>query len=386
MSTSALERCVGNAQRFLSDNWSQRPLLHGHEDEGSFDDLASLGDFDHMVSSMFLRTPSFRMVKDGRTLPFPQYTKTARPTSGTIDGVANPAAIYDLFEKGATLVLEGLHRYWRPLSRFCRELEVELGHPVQVNAYITPPASQGFAVHSDDHDVFVLQVYGDKQWQVYDLAYDAGDPTTTLIDDTLSTGCCLYIPKGFPHSARTGEHASAHLTIGVLTHTPGTLLKEVVKLAEKEPLFQTPLPARLADDPDALRQAIRDHLRELTQWIDKVDVDEVAARAARVLATTRHEIVTGQLEQLLALPRLGRDSVVRRRAGSVCLVVAMDDELAVLLADRELRMPLLTEGAMRFIRDREEFEVGELDEHLDEAGSVVLVRRLIREGLLEADI
>jgi bifunctional lysine-specific demethylase and histidyl-hydroxylase NO66 len=384
MTAGALERCVGDAQRFLSRHWAQRPLLHQHE--GSFDDLASLNDFDHMVSSMFLRTPTFRMVKDGETLPLSRYTKTARPTSGTIDGIADPAAIYDLFDKGATLVLEGLHRYWRALSLFCRELELELGHPVQVNAYITPPASQGFAVHSDDHDVFVLQVYGDKQWQVYDMSRTADETTPPMIDETLRTGHCLYIPRGFPHSARTGERASAHLTIGVLTHTHVTLLKEVVKLAEKEPSFRAPLPVRLSDDANGLQEAVRDHLRELIRWLEKVDVDEVAMRAARVLATTRHEVVTGQLEQLLELPALRLESIVRRRPGSICLVLVKDDEVAVLLADRELRMPLSAERAMRYIGTQEEFEVADLARFLDGGSALVLVRRLVREGLLEAVI
>ncbi len=32
--------------------------------------------------------------------------------------------------------------------------------PLQINAYLTPPGSQGFATHYDTHDVFVLQVDG----------------------------------------------------------------------------------------------------------------------------------------------------------------------------------------------------------------------------------
>ena len=39
---------------------------------------------------------------------------------------------------------------------------------VQANAYSTPRGSQGFAVHHDTHDVLVLQVAGEKRWQLYD--------------------------------------------------------------------------------------------------------------------------------------------------------------------------------------------------------------------------
>jgi ribosomal protein L16 Arg81 hydroxylase len=72
--------------------------------------------------------------------------------------------VLGLFADGATVVLQGLHRYWPPLTELVRGLELALGHPCQANAYLTPPGSQGFAVHSDSHDVFVFQTAGTKQW------------------------------------------------------------------------------------------------------------------------------------------------------------------------------------------------------------------------------
>jgi hypothetical protein len=55
----------------------------------------------------------------------------------------------------------------------------------------------------------------------------------------------------------------------------------------------------------------------------------------------------------------------------------------VLLADRELEMPAFAEGAMQEIARRDRFRVDDLDEFLDSEGSLVLARRLVREGLLE---
>ena len=66
------------------------------------------------------------------------------------------------FEDGATIVLQGLHLNWQPLAEFCRSLEAELGHPAQANAYFTPRSAQGLPVHHDTHDVFSLQVAGEK--------------------------------------------------------------------------------------------------------------------------------------------------------------------------------------------------------------------------------
>ena len=73
-------------------------------------------------------------------------------------------------------MFQGLHRYWPPLTRLVAELELELGHPCQANAYLTPPGSQGFAVHSDSHDVFVFQTAGAKQWEVHTARRRRGRP------------------------------------------------------------------------------------------------------------------------------------------------------------------------------------------------------------------
>ena len=69
---------------------------------------------------------------------------------------------------GATLVLQGLHRTWGPIGDFTRALVRDLGHPAQVNAYITPASSRGFDPHYDTHDVWAVQVEGEKAWNIWE--------------------------------------------------------------------------------------------------------------------------------------------------------------------------------------------------------------------------
>ena len=71
------------------------------------------------------------------------------------------------FAQGATLVLQALHIHWLAAARYCRGLEMALECPVQANAYFTPARAQGFAIHHDTHDVFILQVAGSKRWRVW---------------------------------------------------------------------------------------------------------------------------------------------------------------------------------------------------------------------------
>jgi hypothetical protein len=76
--TSALERCVGDVPRFTRELWGRRPDVHAGADPGGFADLLTLDDVDAMVSSMALRLPAFRLIKDWATLPESAYTKAGR--------------------------------------------------------------------------------------------------------------------------------------------------------------------------------------------------------------------------------------------------------------------------------------------------------------------
>jgi bifunctional lysine-specific demethylase and histidyl-hydroxylase NO66 len=367
----ALQRCVGEVDRFFERYWAQAPLVAEGASQTAFDDLASLDDLDRMVTSLGLDSSSFRMVKGGKTLAPSSYSTASR---------VNGSAVYERFSEGATIVLESLHRYWPPLTDFCRALEMALGHRLQVNAYITPPGSQGFDVHRDSHDVFVLQVFGRKHWVVYDRDM----PERVLIDRDIERGTSLYIPEGFPHAASTGDGPSAHLTVGILTHESIDVFREVMKVAESDPLFRQRLPVHRVSDLEALRETVETEVDEMRAWLDKLDIDELTDRMARRVFATAQPIVRGQLRQFQQLDRVDGNTTLVRRRGAICLVSRKGEALRVLLADRELEMPSVVEAAMGEIARRETFQVRVLFDTLDEASAIVLVKRLVREGLLEA--
>ncbi|HJW60902.1 MAG TPA: cupin domain-containing protein, partial [Actinomycetota bacterium] len=327
------------------------------------------------------RYPAFRMVKEGKQLDRRSYTRSGRVGGQAVDDLADPRRVYELFYGGATVVLQSLHRFWPPLARFGRDLELALTHPVQVNAYVTPPASQGLGVHHDDHDVFVLQVYGRKRWDVHD---PDGGPKDQLIVAELAPGDCLYIPQRFPHAAWTVDTASVHLTVGVVPTTWGDVLRRAVVAAVEDGLSDTPLPAGYATDPAALTAGVADQLGEVRRRLDKLDPGAIALAAADRFWSGRPPILTGQLQQLLALEDIGEDTAVRRRPGAGCRLRQRGDRLEVLLGDRTLHMPARLAPAMGAILAGDRLVVGDLAGLLDPPSRLVLVRRLVREGLLEA--
>ena len=174
------------------------------------------------------------MAKDGTTLANRDFTSGGGAGAGIADQV-DDSKLTALFADGATLVLQALHRTWPPLIDFTQQLAAELGHPVQVNAYVTPPQSRGFDDHYDVHDVFVLQISGRKHWRIHEPVHpvplrdqpwtdrreavaEAAD-TPPIIDAVLEPGDCLYLPRGYLHAATALGGVSTHLTFGVHTWT-----------------------------------------------------------------------------------------------------------------------------------------------------------------------
>jgi bifunctional lysine-specific demethylase and histidyl-hydroxylase NO66 len=389
---SALERCVGDPGRFLAESWGRAPMIVPNPGGRGFADLLGFEDVDRLLATTGLRAPSFRLVKDGNVLPVDFYTRSGRTGSVAVSGMLDPALALRQFENGATIVFQSLHRTWLPLATFCRELDLALGHPTQVNAYITPPGARGLAVHEDSHDVFVLQAFGSKRWQVWPTRpgskggkVDPAGLGEPLHNVTMQPGDSMYLPMGTPHAASAQETVSGHLTIGILTVSWRSVAHDLFGRAEGRAELDERLPAGFHRDPEGFREAVANLVADLAKRVADVDPNEVADAAVRRFLTGRPPVLPGGFADVLDASALTSDTLVRRRAGSACVVALHGDRLSVYLGDRELRTPAWLEPVIRDVAERTELRARDLVPLLDLESSVVLVRRLVREGLLEID-
>jgi hypothetical protein len=335
---------------------------------------------------MALRAPAFRVIKHGATLDQASYTRQARIGSRTVTDLIDVGRVYAHFSEGATIVLQGLHRYWQPVTELCRELERELTHPVQANAYVTPPVAQGLRVHADPHDVFALQTYGRKNWVVYEggqtPAPDGSDATPTM-DIRLGPGDCLYLPKGTHHAARTIDSSSIHLTLGVRAMTWREVLQGQLDGAVASAGLDDPLPAGFAHNPALLADEAARRLSAVAEAVRGGAAPDALHAAARRFWTGRVPALHGQLQQLMVAAEIDDQTRVRRRPDAMAELQGGDGaQIHLLLADRTLRLPMAVEPALRQLLDSDVIAVGDLHRHLDEASRIVLVRRLVREGVL----
>jgi mannose-6-phosphate isomerase-like protein (cupin superfamily) len=321
-----------------------------------------------------IRTPSIRLAQDGAVLPESTYTRRATLAGKPLSGLVDPRRALAAFADGATVVLQGLHRYWPPLTRLVAQLELELGHPCQANAYLTPPGSQGFAVHSDRHDVFVFQTAGSKRWEVH-----TPDGVEEVV---LEPGLSMYLPTGTPHAARAQETVSLHVTLGINQLTWRGLVRRSVEQA----LARVPddhLPAGYLDDPGPLAGGLADRLEALAAEVRSLDSRAAVDAEVRRFLTGRSPRLAGGLRDVLAVGDLDDDSLLRRRPGHPCVLLDAGDRLEVLLGDRSLHVPAWLRPALDEVRARPELRPRDLADLLDPQSRLVLCRRLVREGLLE---
>ena len=366
---SALDLLSGDAQTFLSKVWASRVHLH-RTDPDDLVGLLSLDDADHLLTSTAIRTPSIRMAQDGSVLPESAYTRGATLAGKQLTGLVDAAKALALFGDGATVVLQGLHRYWPPLTRLVAELELELGHPCQANAYLTPPGSQGFAVHSDTHDVFVFQTAGSKLWEVH----GEDGPEEVLLEP----GLAMYLPTGTPHAARAQETVSLHVTIGINQLTWRGLLRRSLE----DVLAGVPdehLPAGYLDDPARLSGALADRLAALADDVRRVDATAAVEAEVKRFLTSRPPRLPGGLHDVLGT--VEATTTLRRRPGHPCVLLDRGEQVEVLLGDRAMTVPAWIRPALDEVRARESLTPADLP--LDPQSNLVLCRRLVREGLLE---
>jgi len=386
----ALRRCVAPPPgAFLAEHWERRPLLSRAADlPGGYDDLLCPGDVDELLGPRALRLPFFRLVQDGSGIDARSCTRAGVAGDTRLTDLPDPDRIAERYAAGATIVLNSLHRVWPPLGSFCRELAAELGHPVQVNAYVTPPGAQGFTPHHDTHDVFVLQVDGGKSWTVAEPVVElplASQPSSGLppgtaasspvaLCATLRPGDALYLPRGWVHSAATTDERSIHLTVGVLGATWYDVLGDLVAGAADEPAFRRLLPPPGATDEDPAG-----FLRRAADWLAAVPPQRVEAAVTARRARAVPPEPLAPLAQAEAGRVLAPGSALRPRAGLPGEVRTEGDQVVLRVPGRELRLPSYTEEAVRLALAAR-FTPAELA--LDPADALVLCRRLLREGIV----
>ncbi|MFE5873413.1 JmjC domain-containing protein [Streptomyces roseifaciens] len=176
--------------------------------------------------------PQFRVFCKGEEVhPAVYFTDSVSPRGQSISMV-NMHRLGDLLKEGATVILDQANVFDPTMEVACRALQWWSRERVQVNAYLTTNDASGFPLHWDDHDVLVIQLAGEKEWEVRGASrkvpmYRDTDPNNTPSESIVWSGLVkagdvMHIPRGHWHQAtRTGRGPgkSLHMTIGITKRT-----------------------------------------------------------------------------------------------------------------------------------------------------------------------
>jgi ribosomal protein L16 Arg81 hydroxylase len=379
----ALERAIEPlpVEDFLDSHWERRPYVASRNEPGRFDDLLSEAEVERLVCETAIRYPAFRLVKAGTKLDTADYTSDVPWRPHALTGTIDLDRVLAEWESGATIVLQALHVQSAPVAAFCRDLAGTLGHPVQANAYYTPRSAQGLPVHHDTHDVFSFQVAGEKRWLVYEPVWPLplkhqryssalGEPGPPVLDVTLRPGDTLYLPRGWLHEAATSGTDSLHITVGVNVHTWLDALRAALDECGDDLEFRR---APSEDGADALLERLRERLRP----------GEVVRRRRERLLRSRARVRPSGLRSLGALDELSVETPVMRQAALLFDLRADAEAVTLSFAGKTLVFPAYVRAEVEAIAAAEgPVRVHDLPGDLDDAGRLVLVRRLVREGFL----
>ncbi len=384
---------------FAGEYWGQKPLLsRAGELQQDFSDLFSAAAVDELVADRGLRTPFARMAKEGTVLAGGRFAGSGG-FGAEIGDQLDADKVLREFADGSTLVLQGLHRTWAPLAAFTRQLIADVGHPIQVNAYITPASSRGFDPHYDTHDVFVIQIAGEKRWTIHEPVHRdplADEPwtqhreavterarLTPYLEQTFAPGDVLYLPRGWVHSATALGDYTIHLTIGVSAHTRAELAERMITRLGASPGLRAALPMSVDRlSPADLQALVRDASADLVELLAGDDfADDIAAEAAADFRRALRAEPIHPLATVDAAKDLSSDTVVGWRAGLPARVTTAASHAVISLDGRSISLPAEAGTALEKLASGDPVRVGDLPE-LDEASAIVVARRLVREAVL----
>jgi ribosomal protein L16 Arg81 hydroxylase len=247
-----------STEQFLTEYWTQKAFHISAQDSQKFHSFFSWGALNYLLNYHKLSGADLRFSKEGKSLP----------------DTRDPRDWSDRLRQGATLIINGVHHRVPNVAKLAAQLREDMGYETHINLYCSPADQRGFDCHYDTHDVFILQIGGEKKWFVYreTVPYPTSEmpsskqnqPTDPpYLECVLKSGDLLYIPRGHWHYAIANEQPSLHLTVGIEPQTGLDWLNWLIRDLQNNPDWRQNLPIS-GDDPTA---ALEEQLAPLRQHL-----------------------------------------------------------------------------------------------------------------------
>lgn len=386
---------------FFERHFEKSPLHVTRDDPSYFDDVYAIADVEDALIVGAREPQNFALVKAGSPeigdleftyeRPSLRWRQTGKGPGRWIDA----RKVVSSFADGYTIVIKDAALFSARLQRFCNALERDLLSIAQPNVYFTPPAAQGFHVHHDTHDTLTAQIAGEKTWRIYEpliqlplesQPFHSGtkvEGLKLLAEVHLKPGDTLYIPRGFPHEAKTSQTLSLHCTFALAPVRVTDVLDLAMRIAGDQDveLRRAFAPSVLAQ-PDLAEKLGPFFESRLSQTFDTQRMQIAVDVALNELFRLTRPNTNGAFAQALAALHVTPQTRVRIDERVPYLLRSRPDGgVDLLVAGKAVAFPPVCKPAFERLR-RGTTTAQEMDPSLSPEHRNLLIKLLVLEGLL----
>jgi len=389
MAPTIIESLLGDLAAFEAEHWSARPMVRRADDIAYVEDLLTLQEADRIIKSPSARPPYMEIVRDARRLRERNWIRSAGSRSVTVQDSIDVDAAAEEFGRGATIIFNHLDEFQSANRQLCRAFTAAFNAMTKSMAFITPPNQQGFGVHYDTFEGFIIQTHGTKRWYVFDQITplteapsglhrsDVGEP---LLEVTLTPGDVLYVPWGSPHYAVSEDTVSCHLTVMVFPGSWNRAMPEQLKSRIPAASYDELVP--LAADLGTLKERAEHHLGN---YIESLRAADVTAWPPQIIDRMRppEPARADFVQQAVLRTGISAATRVSRVPGaSITVLAATEGQIDVRIGSKVLRLPRVASDVLERFERADGARLGDLADELGERSVIALAGHLVDHGLL----
>lgn len=219
-------------ERFLRDHWG-KSFVRIPGQPGRFANDFSWAELNEILGTHDFVLSRAKLVRGGKTVDPAQYTTQGRGLRSLKAG-----SMVNHLSAGATLIVDEIDEFSPGVRKITESCQREFRTWTCVNLYASWRKQNGFDLHWDTQETFMVQVSGRKHWKVYaptkafplpadqDKLPKPSEPP--VWEGILEDGDVLYVPRGWWHIAASVDEPSLHLTVTIMPPEGTDLLESLV--------------------------------------------------------------------------------------------------------------------------------------------------------------
>ena len=152
-------------EAFRSEYLHKQPLyIRGRPDK--FTTTLNWDDLNRMLAMDVWTQQTLKLTMDTNPVPPAAYCVNGANRDHQPIMRPDPVKVKEIMAQGATLLLNEVETLAPGILALVDTVQRELGAKSSVNLYYSQREKKGFDAHCDRHDVFAVQIFGTKRWNM----------------------------------------------------------------------------------------------------------------------------------------------------------------------------------------------------------------------------